>query len=187
MLLTAVLAGKTSFKGDFAVFFVHWTPQMMKGPFFIMNVVVSIYCFIYSHDYTWFKSISKNPKTRRSLPPGFADYRLPIIFFVDKINWFFLYCCTDLKKCCPQMYAAYTKSVEEQSISGIYLLFLKHPPVHAIPKILLFFAYNFLHWQYKLVLFALMKMSQKMLSRNVCSIYQKCRGTEYFGNNATFF
>ena len=59
--------------------------------------------------------------------------------------------------------------------------------MHTIPKILLFFAYNFLHWQYKLVLFALMKMSQKMLSRNVCSIYQKCRGTEYFGNNATFF
>ena len=47
----------------------------------------------------------------------------PIIFFIDKINCFFLYCCTDLKKCCPEMYAAYTESVEEQSISGIMLLF----------------------------------------------------------------
>ena len=27
----------------------------------------------------------------------------------------------------------------------------------------------------------------KMLSRNVCSIYPKCRGTEYFGNKATYF
>jgi hypothetical protein len=33
-----------------------------------------------------------------------------------------LLCCTDLKKCCPKMYVAYTQSVEEQSILGIKLL-----------------------------------------------------------------
>jgi hypothetical protein len=42
---------------------------------------------------------------------------LPIIFFIDNINWFYLHCCKCLKKCCPEMYAAYTQSVEEQSIS----------------------------------------------------------------------
>jgi len=44
------------------------------------------------------------------------------------------------------MYVAYTKSVEEQSISGIKLLiFKKHPPMRAIPKIMLFIASNSLH------------------------------------------
>jgi len=40
-----------------------------------------------------------------------------------------LYCWTGLKKCCPEMYVAYTKSVEEQSISGTKLIFLKKHPV----------------------------------------------------------
>jgi hypothetical protein len=49
----------------------------------------------------------------------------PLTLFIGKLNWFYLLCCTGLKKCCPEMYVAYTQCVEEQSISGIKLLFIK--------------------------------------------------------------
>ena len=54
--------------------------------------------------------------------------------------------------------------------------------MRAISKIILFFSYNCLHCQKYLVLFALLYRYQKMLSRNVCNICQKCRGTEHFRN-----
>ena len=71
---------------------------------------------------------------------------LPKTFFIDKNIWSYLYCWTGLKKCCPEIYVAFTKSVEEQSISKL-LFYLKHPPMRAIPKIMLFIASNSLHWQ----------------------------------------